>query len=101
MRFFLVKWPKISSEVRRAVLKSIIIAPHTITAVIARTRHYSREACFLIFLRDTKEEIRKEAYSVLQRRVDIHDLKLEQRAFLVREGLGDRYVCAWLNILIC
>ncbi|BDA45173.1 probable condensin complex subunit 3 at N-terminal half [Coccomyxa sp. Obi] len=83
-----------NKDVRKAVLHSLSAARCSLPEILNRTR-------------DISDEVRKMAYAAVRDRVPLEFLSLEQRACLIRRGLGDRkpavrdcavaLMCHWLN----
>eukprot|EP00871_Galdieria_phlegrea_P005030 jgi/Galph1/5528/GphlegSOOS_G4140.1 len=66
-----------SPHVRVAVLNHIAISDYSLPLIVQRTR-------------DTSEEVRVTAYSVLKAKVDPRALSIQQRILLLRDGLKSR-----------
>ncbi|CAL8469060.1 g8601 [Coccomyxa elongata] len=83
-----------NKDVRKAVLHSLSAARCSLPEILNRTR-------------DISDEVRKMAYAAVRDRIPLEFLSLEQRACLIRRGLGDRkpavrdcavaLMCHWLN----
>lgn len=67
------------SEVRKAVLSNIGMSKHTLQLVLDRTR-------------DVKPDVRRQAFLVLCKKVNIKVLSISKRMELLRQGLKDRYL---------
>ncbi|EIE21059.1 hypothetical protein COCSUDRAFT_43416 [Coccomyxa subellipsoidea C-169] len=84
-----------NKDVRKAVLHSLSAARCSLPEILNRTR-------------DISDEVRKMAYAAIRDRVPLEFLSLEQRACLIRRGLGERkaavrdcavaLMCHWLNV---
>lgn len=66
-----------SSDVRKCLVKAIILTKNTFELVIGRTR-------------DVSEEVRKATYYILAEKCTIRHLRIEHRIRLMNDGLKDR-----------
>lgn len=66
-----------SSDVRRCLVKNLVLTKNTLGLVMGRTQ-------------DISEDVRKTTYHVLAEKCTIRHLKIEQRIKLMNDGLRDR-----------
>ncbi len=63
---------------RKTALAALELSKYTLEKVIERVK-------------DASEEVRKQSFSILSQRIPVDKLTKEQRNFILKEGVLDRY----------